>query len=156
LLFLNSLLDCFARQRRADRALEMLRESIAVGRPADAVSLTLLLSACARDRTTSGPLLAQVLQQASAIVKERRIGRADAALRFAIRITYERRIANLASLQPSRRGRRAKAAEQAADSALELWRSLARSLALDADEIVREVEAVRAGAGSDPRHSARW
>lgn len=155
LLFLNSLLHCFAWHRRADRALDVLREAVAAGRPADQISLTLLLTACARDGKASGPLLAEALRQAAALVVHCDLGAADAQLCGAMRMAYESRLASRAALEP-RRGLSAQPAEHGAESAMELWRSLARSLALDADEIVREVDAVRRGPWSDPLETLKW
>jgi hypothetical protein len=155
LLFLNSLLDCFALQRRADRALDVLRQAAASGQPADQISLTLLLTACARDDRASGPLLVQALRHAAALVVQCDLGPADAGLRSAMRMAYESRLASRAGSEP-RRGRAAASAEHGAGSALELWRSLAGSLALDADEIVREIEAVRGRSWPDTLDTSRW
>jgi len=98
---------------------------------------------------------AVLLRQAAALVVHCDLGAADAQLCGAMRMAYESRLASRAALEP-RRGLSVQPAEHGAESAMELWRSLARSLALDADEIVREVDAVRRGPWSDPLETLKW
>lgn len=135
--FLNSTLDNFAHRRRADLALQRLREAAEAGEDISEHSIALFLNACSRDERADGAMLLDALRQAEVLVQQYHLGPAQPPLRRALLMMYKRRL-------PARTDppvvHAARDLSPAASAVLHRWQRLVALLGIDVDAMISEAD----------------